>query len=47
MNVIAYADDVAIIARGKKSLEGVLQKQKDEAGKMGLEMNQDKTNTRK
>jgi hypothetical protein len=42
--VIAYADDIALITRDKKSLEAALQKLVTETEKRGLQLNQDKTN---
>jgi endonuclease/exonuclease/phosphatase family metal-dependent hydrolase len=41
--VIAYADDIALITRDKKSLGAALQKLVTETEKRGLQLNQDKT----
>lgn len=41
--IVAYADDLAVIARSRKSLEDVVQKIEKEAGKRGLIINQEKT----
>jgi hypothetical protein len=41
--VIAYADDIALITRDKKSLGAAMRKLVTETEKRGLQLNQDKT----
>ena len=42
--VAAYADDIAIIARGKKPLKDIITKLIEAAQKMDLHINQEKSN---